>query len=310
MIPSSRRLFRYCVTPIFLGLTVCHAQITSVNSDRHFIVGARALSFGDSYVADAEAVTGMYYNPASLSFLRTETVAMTFSFEQGEQTDNIFVENVVFPISVNKPWSLGLGLGYSHVGKSKTANMKRELGFRQVAVDAAVSSLISRSFSIGLETSLRYGTTPSVSMGAFFSSIGVFYSPGSGLTYGLVLQGLGWGLDYFPDTGRTVLNRVEVDPSAQAGVAIRLPTLGKRKVLTVMFTGQKMLSNRGVVYKGGFELVPVDLLALRAGYWYGHHSAAAKFGIGLILDSVLFDYAVSPSQQEPQSHQVTLSLVL
>lgn len=290
-----------------LTTSLCRCQITSINSDRHYIVGARAAALGDAFVADDQDVSGMYHNPASLSFLRMHSVVLNVGAERIGDNSYTMVENVVLPVQVNRLVCLGLGASFSHIGKTSEGDSGSGLNFKQYGIDVSVSYLVSRSLGIGASVNGKYGRTPVLDMGFITSSIGVFYMPELGLSYGLVLQGLGWEPEYTVVNGRSLVARTTQDKSIQIGVGLRLPKTAPRPTLSLSYASQKLLNRKGVVYKGGFEMFVWDFLAFRVGYWFGPNSVAAKYGGGIFFDRFMMDYAISPSRLEPRFHQLTFS---
>ena len=286
------------------------AQITSKNSDRHFVAGARAASFADAYVAEAHDITSMYTNPAALTWLSKASIMLNYSLEQILATDNIMNENVALPISLRRDVGLGIGATLSHVGHIRDTSPISGFGYRQYGVEMGIGWTVTRFLSVGAGVNARYGKTRAANLGAVHFTLAGFYSPSPEISYGISFQGLGQGLDYSFDSlaSITVITQKNLDKSVQIGVSWRFRDNEDEPILTMAVANQKIFGIKGVVYKGGIEYVPFSLIALRVGYWVGDETLAPKFGVGIHLSPVQIDYAISPSELEPVFHQIAYEI--
>ncbi|MBM2839806.1 MAG: hypothetical protein HW412_334 [Bacteroidetes bacterium] len=285
------------------------AQITSMNSDRHFVTGARAASLADVYVAEPYDVVSMYTNPAALTWLLRNSVVLNYSMERILSTDNIMNENVAVPIPLTSEATLGVGATVSHVGYVRDTSPLSGFSYRQYGVEIAVGWSISTFLSIGAGVNARYGDSKATKLASVHGSVGALYSPSPEFSYGVSVQGLGEGLDYpfDPVTRITSVVRTKLDNSLQVGISWRFRDNRNEPILTVVLANQKIFKVDGLVYKGGIEYQPVSVLALRLGYWVGPKTLVPKFGAGVHVSGFQVDYAISPSELEPVSQQVSLS---
>ncbi|HCV43899.1 MAG TPA: hypothetical protein DGH68_10485 [Bacteroidetes bacterium] len=289
---------------------VASAQISSQNADRHFITNARAAGMADAIVSDATDVSGLYWNPAVLSFLREGSLIFSYSLEKlGEGEDNIMNENLVAPVIDDQGWGLGIGATYSHVGSVSPGSPLSGYKYQQVGVDIGLATAITKFFSVGVTTRGKYGRVDSQSMGAMSTTFGICYFPTPGLSYGISYQGFGDGIEYTVDTlsAQTNIARFELPHSLQFGLTARWKALNEKPIVVLNVSSQKVLGINGAVYKGGVEYWPMDFLALRAGYWAGTDTRSARFGCGLRFDDWQLDYALSTTKREPRFHQFSLS---
>ncbi len=298
-------------TLFFLGSTVpeiSFSQISSTPSDRHTIIGARAASLADAYIADAEDVQAMYYNPASIPFIRNQSVLVNVAFERIYGNDNLITENLTLPIPIMQGWGMGFGLTYTHVGYIAEDSPLSGLSMRQFGLDLALAKTVYNALSIGLGINLLYGPYGESGLIGGSAMIGAYYAPSPGISYGISYQTAGRRLQYAVENGVTVLSRENLHQSLQIGLSILFPTTSRDHVACVSLASQKSMGDVGLIYKGGIEVLPFKVLALRVGYWVGPSSAVGKYGVGLLLGSLTLDYALSPAKSEPQYHQVSLSL--
>jgi hypothetical protein len=277
-----------------------------MNSDKHYIIGARAAALADSYVADQSDVGAMYWNPASLAFIPRMSIVLNYALESVYGNDNTMTENVAVPISLESDWRLGLGFTFSHVGRQGTIGSPISgTNFRQYAFGAGLAKKLSPAFSFGVLVDTRYGKGSSIALGTIASSIGAFYSPFPGLSYGAVFQGVGWGIEYNVVGGSTIPSRIKLDRSFQMGLSLSIPSRPDKEIVMLTLSNQKILGVDGIVYKGGIEIIAMRFLVLRAGYWVGPETATAKFGGGVRVGRFRIDYAASLSELEPRFHQVS-----
>ena len=301
---------RYFVMVVFGWASLC-AQITSMNSDTHSIIGARAAAFADSYVSDHSDVGAMYWNPASLAFVTRATIVANYALERVYGSDNLMTENVVAPIPLDSDWKFAAGFTLSHVGRQGAIGSPLSgMSFHQYSIEAGLAKKLSPAFSLGVLVDGKYGRGSSIALGSATSSFGVFYSPIPGLSYGAVFQGVGWGIEYGVVNGNTIPSRVKLDRSFQMGLSVSIPSRPGTEVVNLSLSNQKVLGVDGIVYKGGIEVIAMNFLALRSGYWVGPNTAAAKFGAGIFVGNFRFDYAASLSELEPRFHEVSLVYVL
>ena len=298
------------LTIFVLCWSCSQAQITSMNSDRHNIIGARAAALADSYVAEQSDVGAMYWNPATLTFSRRMSVVLNYAVERIYGSDNTMTENVVAPVPLERGWGLGLGLTFSHLGRLTTVGSPiAGMSFHQFGFEVGLAKKLARAFSIGILVDTRYGKGSSTALGTVSSSVGAFYSPSPGVSYGVAFQGLGWGIEYNVVGGETVPSRIVLERSFQMGLSLAIPTQLDRQVVVLTLSNQKIIGVNGLVYKGGIEIIPMSFLILRTGYWVGPETSAGKLGGGIRVGKFQLDYAESLNELEPRFHQISVSFM-
>jgi hypothetical protein len=288
------------------------SQISSQNVERHFITNARAAALADAIAAEATDVTCMYWNPASLSFLQERSVVLNYSLERIHGRDNVMNENIALSLIDEKEFAVGLGATYSHVGHIEAGSPLSGYNFNQGSFDLALAMAPSRFFSIGILSTIRHGRAGSQSTTVVSAVLGMMNYPSPELSYGLVYQGLGDGIEYSFDPSGFQTNpiKMRLPHSLQLGITMRFNgfnTLDVRPTVVVSVATQKMFGTEGFILKGGVEVWPISFLALRIGYWAGTQTVAAKYGCGVRLEQWRLDYGVSPTELEPIFHQVSLS---
>jgi hypothetical protein len=174
------------------------AQIDNVGtSAANFLkigIGARAQSMGGSYVAQADEVTALYWNPAGIVNIKGREVNFT-------QIDWITDVNLSFlggVVSMGEAGSIGIGITYLSMGEMKVTDWANPQGTGEtfeandVAIGVAYARRISEKFSIGLQVKYIQEMISQSSADAFALDVGVQYQTGfKGLKLGMALSNFG-----------------------------------------------------------------------------------------------------------------------
>ena len=285
------------------------SQISSENSDRHFITNARAAAMADAIVSDATDISSMYWNPASIVFLQERSVVVNYSLERIRGRDDMMNENVAVALMNRDDLAFGIGATYSHVGHVGNDSPISGYSFNQGSLDLAAAMALSRFFSAGIISTVRYGRVPSRSATTLSAGLGLMYYPSSVISYALSFQGVGDGMEYSFDSSeeRTILTRGSLTQSMQVGITSRFGGEEGRPTIVLTAADQKIFGKNGFIYKGGVEAWVARFLALRLGYWVGPESIAARYGGGIRAGQWRLDYGVSTTELEPRFHQVSVS---
>ena len=98
--------------------------------------------------------------------------------------------------------------------------------------------------------------------------------------------------------------------SLQVGASWKFPTLRREPILNLTIVAEEIFSQEKFRSRGGLELSPLKLVALRIGYIVESSSAVARYGIGVRTDQFQLDYAISPSRMAPRFDEFSLSIAL
>jgi hypothetical protein len=289
------------------------SQLNSLNADTHAIIGARAAGLGDAYASEAYDASTIYWNPAALPYVFYTQIVGSFASEKLPTNDLVYTENVAVPLPRVGDWAFGLGGTLHQLGSLDDQSPLKGLRYSQVGFDVAAARVIIPAFSVGADIRARYAKNNYSSLWAFSGSIGVFYAPQPGVTYGFMYQGIGSAIDYpyYRTTDVFDLTRGNVPRTYQAGMSMRYPeNPADPQIVTICFTNQKVIGVGGLEYKMGVEVFPFPFLALRGGYWTGPFTGAAKLGVGIHLGGLQIDYAYAGSKEEPKFHQFTIAFML
>jgi hypothetical protein len=310
-----RRLTVYAALAVtaLLVAAPARAQLTSLNSDSHAIVGARAAGLADAATSQANDATALYWNPAGLSFLMWTSVPVTFGMEDLGAKNYAVTANVVVPLPRYKNWSFAVGGTTHQFHQSGNASPLRGLSYSQNDLTGGASYLIIPALSLGGTIRAIGGQSAAKSLWAFSGSLGLFYAPQPGVSYGLVAQGLGNGVLY-PYENPNDLNDIHVGRMSRSmtiGLSISFPTTTPEDPsLVLALANQKIFDQSGVIYKLALEYWPIPSFALRSGYWVGPSSVSGKYGATVRFRMIQIDYAISPGKTEPRFHQLTLAYLI
>jgi hypothetical protein len=266
---------------------------------------ARAAALGDAYTADTQDASSLYWNPATLVFLREPFVVFN---HREDQESNAMNEDVAIPLLMGDD-GIALGASVSHLGYVKNSPLGPAFRFLQYGFDIAYARAVIPHLSLGLSIDGTYGKTESSRLWATSASFGLLYCPSSGLSYGIAYQRVGWKIGYSFDGTSTALHKENQLQSLQMGVTLRFPhSPSKPSLFTLTAVTDKNFRDHVLGYKAGIEIFPIRFLGLRIGYCINKARAAARYGAGLRLDWLQLDYAISPSRQDDRFHQVSLSV--
>jgi long-subunit fatty acid transport protein len=174
------------------------AQIDNVGtSAANFLkigIGARAQSMGGSYVALADEVSALYWNPAGIAKIKGRQVSFT-------QIDWITDVNLSFlggVFSMGDAGSMGVSITYLSMGEMKVTNWANPEGTGEtfeandVAIGLAYARRISDMFTVGIQAKFIQEKISQCTANAFAIDIGVQYNTGfEGLRLGMVLTNFG-----------------------------------------------------------------------------------------------------------------------
>jgi hypothetical protein len=132
------------------------------------------------------------------------------------------------------------------------------------------------------------------------------------ISYGAVFHGVGTAIDWKAAADSTALPWKADRRRIGVGVAMRYPSPAslRRTILSVCFSNEKALGEDGVIYKGGAEIFPVRVLALRMGYSVAPETNALSLGVGVTVGALQFDYALSRRDAGEGLHFASVSFGL
>lgn len=295
------------VLVLFLGMGISVktiSQTLSTYTARSNFPGARAAGFADAFTSDPYDVSSIYWNPATLAYMKQMSVILNHS---QEKIIHGMEEDVTFPLRALKGEALCAGASVNHVGYLGTGS---ETDFRVLEYSGTVAYAreIIPAFSVGASAILQYGRTDASRLWATSSSIGIFYIPDDQMSYGASFSGIGSGILYSSDGTTTTLSEQNLPRILRAGATIRYPGEPNPTIFVLSVSNEKIFGESGVRYNGGLELWPVKFLALRGGYVVYPNQSSARFGMGIRLARLEIDSAISPSKATDQASHFSIAL--
>lgn len=194
--------FRIKIILIFIAILAmpyfAHAQIDNVGtSAANFLkigIGARAQSLGGSYVAQADEVSALYWNPAGIVHVK----AREASFTQIDWISDVYLSFLGGVASMGDAGSIGISITYLSMGDMKVTDWVNPEGTGEtfeaydVAIGLAYARTITEKFSIGLQVKFIQETISQSSADAFAVDVGVQYQTGfKGLKLGMAISNFG-----------------------------------------------------------------------------------------------------------------------
>ena len=298
-------VFALCIP----GLSRGQSSVVLEPAAQKFL-GARGMALGDAIGSDESDIEAMYQNPGTLSFLRAPGVMID---ERHDYENQVFRENFAGRLFANRLQAVGIGLGVETAGK---LTKNGPFNFEQYDLDAGYSIRItplSPSLSLGLLGNFRMGKDDSASHSAARFSLGLLYTPAPGTSYSVILRGMGTDLSYTADnsSGSWITRGEAVHPSRslEIGSTMRYPAMSGIPYITLSIAGEKDFVTRVLRIRGGFEAIVMDIVSFRVGY-VNAEIRQFRFGAGLAISRLSFDYAIMPVTGAGRFDEVTLKYVL
>ena len=263
-------------------------------------VGARAIGMGEAYVAQADDVSSLYWNPAGLALMQERQAS--FTFDQGYQ--DIKYQNASIGIPLENG-AIGGSLSYLSYGDiqgfdQSGASIGNQNAYSGVATLGG--AWLGNQWSLGANIKgIQEKLADASANGAAFDIGGnaIYPKPvlGGTLRLGAVVQNLGSGMKFEQQSDPLPMDW-------KVGVAA-VQMLDKKLNVSVDYTNPK--DDSGYM-SGGFEYWLVPFIALRAGYQNSKDEGnGIRAGIGLRIKGVSFDYAYAGQGELGMSNRYELS---
>jgi len=250
-------------------------------------VGARAIAMGEAYVAQADDVSSLYWNPAGIGLLNQSQASFMYNQSvQGLSFNNVSVatplENGGIGASISY-LSYGSINGYD-VNDNPTGNVSAYTG----AATLGAAYFSGESWAMGANLKGVQGDLAGVNANGFAADLGVTYVHptsvlGGTLRLAATVRNLGTGLEY-------VDQRDPFPLEYRVGLA-EVQMLDRK--LNISADISKLVDNPIAGYTG-LEYWIIPQIALRAGWVDSNQEGnGLRAGLGLKVKDVTFDYAYS-----------------
>ena len=181
-----------------MGIQKAFSQGTSGAIALTIPEGPRAIAMGQAFVAVADDVSAVYWNPAGLTQLGGSEISV--SYDEFIQTVRYSYGAVGFKL--DNSFSLGLGVKYLTTGTDQAINAAGvatggTVGETYFDIDLAGAYRLSYNLSVGLTAKYIDQNLSGTSASVPAVDIGLFYfTPIPHLTAGMNLQNIGPGMKY------------------------------------------------------------------------------------------------------------------
>lgn len=305
--PARAAALAAVLLPLLLPLLAATAEArqTTVYFSAPFRTGARGLGFAGAVAGDNPDASVISGNPAALSFLRNSDFVFTHTYER---SSDVWDENVSVPLFLRRGEVVGISASVNHVGRVASSG-RSPFRVIQYGYDVAYSRRLTPTLSAGGALNVRYARSSASKLWGLSSSLGLFYHPTPDISYGVAVTGIGSGMKYIYDGAQTLLNSENIPRKLVAGAVLRYPShVNREPFLQISLATEKNFDINGVSYFGGFEILPLPYVALRAGYLGAPDNVEyASYGLGLRAGGWKLDLGMTPSRVSPEVFQVTLS---
>lgn len=263
-------------------------------------VGARAIGMGEAYVAQADDVSSLYWNPAGLALMQERQAS--FSYDQMYQ--DLKYQNASIGIPLENG-AIGGSLSYLGYGNIQGYDQNGLPIGNQTAYSAAGTvgaAWLGNQWSAGVNVKgIQENLASEKADGAAFDIGGnaIYPKPilGGTLRFGAVVQNLGSGMKFEQQSDPLPMDW-------KVGIAA-VQMMDKKLNVSVDYTSPK---DDDAYVSGGFEYWLVPFIALRAGYVNSKNEGSGiRTGIGLRIKGVSFDYAYSGQGELGISNRYELS---
>ncbi len=268
--------------------------------------GAKSAALAEAFVSEAFDANGMYSNMAGLTKLRNYSILLN---NMQEKSINVMSHGVAIPIRLKAGEVMAFGLSFIHTGYI-LKNSPTEFKLWQLCYDVGYAREILHSFSIGTLVGVRFARSDVSQLWSVQTSVSANYSPAENISYGLVLNSIGNGIDYSNEKSTTQLSQISLAHSLQAGITMKFPSNMKNHLFSFALANEKIFGKAGLRYKGGLEMNITDILILRGGYVVENNLQFATFGVGIQTKIISIDYSFSPQKVTNQEMYLSIALNL
>ena len=248
---------------------------------------ARNIAMGDLGVATANDVSALYYNPALIA----DYVSSQLTFSHNKLIQDASSENfgASFPL-FGLPFAFGLNTTSISDFEVRTRPGEAESTFNVHYFYGSLSTgfYVTENISTGVTVKYLYEN--------LFSDDATGWGFDFGLMYKDLIEGLNIGASYSNIGSMNKLRNVETElPSdLRIGAAYNF-TLSQIQSDVVLTGGvQKYTQTDDTHIHVGAEIFYDEIIALRGGYMSGYDSKGLTAGLGLLWNSINFDYAFVP----------------
>ncbi|HPG38576.1 MAG TPA: PorV/PorQ family protein [bacterium] len=250
-------------------------------------VSARAAAMGEAFTATADDASGVFWNPAGITWSQHRQAHFTHNeWIQGITHD---AASLIIP---HNNWAIGLDLMLNNV-----SDFERRI----IASEEPFGTFSSHDFSMALTFSHMIGKDISVGGRVRYLSEKIYDESASGVAVDLgaryrVLPGRLFVAAAMQNLGKMsemVQEEVKLPATLRLGAGYYLPgqIFGNNLLLAADYV---KIFNEDDHINLGLEYTPVPVVALRGGYQTGYEERSLTAGFGVNIGFLSIDYAFIP----------------
>lgn len=265
-------------------------------------IGGRALGMGEAYTALSEDATGVFYNPAGISWgEENEILLMHKLWAFGTSTE--FLGSTFHVTGL----TFGLGLNSTTVDdieiRQQPGPALGTFALHDFAASATISWRVDTSLSVGITGKFLYEKIYVDESHGFALDFGARYQLDRSWSLAAALSNLG-------TMNALVAEATKLPTSFRCGGAFR-NSISEKYEMTISGDYVKIFDDKGSRVHIGGELAYDNIIALRTGYQFGYDAKNWSAGFGICHGPLRFDYAFVPFiEQLGNTHTFSLAFSL
>ncbi len=249
--------------------------------------GARATAMGEAFTALGDDATGLFWNPSASVWMTSRQVHFTYNkWIQGVQNN---MASMVFP---SRKSAIGIGLVLNNVS---------DIERRTHATEEPLGTFSSHDFSLSLNYSRYLFSDFSFGLNLKYLNEKIYIESASGIAvdvgcrYQTPVENLflAAAFNNLGSTNELKDEQIELPALFRAGAAYTLP-LPFGEGFFNLAGDVVVIFNETSHVNLGLELVPLSVLAIRAGFLTGYEEKNLSTGFGVHIGDFYVDYAYVP----------------
>jgi len=248
----------------------------------------RSSGMGETGVAAGDQRAASYYNPALLGLM--DSRGLSFTHHQWIQDVGVNFLEAHFKSKVNFGFFVvSTGVEDIEIRTNPTQEPLSYVDSRDLALGMDLSYMIMPNLHLGFGAKYIYEHVYSDYTDGFAFDIGAFYSVIENLDFGVSVNNIGAMSEMYNEKPTLPL-------TARFGGAYRFSAGSAGSI--VIAAGGNYVNEEEFRGNFGLEYVPIDLIAIRAGYLYNYDDRALTAGIGLRWKNLGLDFAYVPFEND------------
>jgi len=248
----------------------------------------RSSGMGETGVAAGDQRAASYYNPALLGGM--DSRGLSFAHHKWIQDVGVNFLEAHFKSKLNFGFFVvSTGVEDIEIRTNPTPEPISYVDSRDLALGADFSYTIMSNLHLGLGAKYIYEHLYSDNTDGFALDIGALYSVKENLDFGVSVNNIGVMSEMYDENPTLPL-------TARFGGAYKFST-GSGGSIMIAAGGNYVNEDE---FRGNFglEYVPIDLIAIRAGYLYNYDDRTLAAGIGLRWKNLGLDFAYVPFEND------------